>query len=228
MVQTADGREVLLASVADGAGSASRARWGAWLAVEAFHAAFADAARRQPDLAFLDAARARAWLAGVQAALGRLAAEQGCDLGDYACTFLGAVVGDGIACFLQIGDGAIVLGAADGHDWVFWPQHGEYANSTVFVTVADAADHLLFARRDGPVDELALFSDGLERLILDMTARVVHSPSLRPIFAWLAGTEPAEHGQPSAVIGAFLDSADVNRRTDDDKTLLLATRVGPP
>ncbi len=52
------------------------------------------------------------------------------------------------------------------------------------------------------MDELALFSDGLERLILDMRARIVHSPSLRPVLR-LAGRHRAlpRTVQPSAVLG---------------------------
>ena len=73
-----------------------------------------------------------------------------------------------------------------------------------------------------------MFSDGLERLVLDMKGRTVHSPSLRPIFGWLAGTAPSTTGEASAVLMAYLDSANVNRRTDDDKTLVMATRACPP
>lgn len=225
-----DGTEVLVASVSDGAGSAPQSEYGARLMVDAFQHDCAAAARDAPDLAFLDGTWARAWLRAMQRALADLAAESGCASADYACTFLGAVVGPDCAAFLQIGDGAIVVGDTDagfdGHAWVFWPQHGEFANSTFFVTMPGAPEILLFEKR-ATVDELALFSDGLERLILDMRARIVHSPSLRPVLGWLAGTEPCRDGAPSGVLAAYLNSAQVNRRTDDDKTLVMATRRLP-
>jgi hypothetical protein len=232
VVQADDGSEVLVASVADGAGSVSRSEYGARLVVDAFHLAFAEAGRTDSALGFLDVERARAWLAEVQGAIRALAAEECCHPRDYACTFLGAVIGPDCAVFMQIGDGAIVVDHTDGHAWVFWPQHGEFANSTFFVTMDDAAEILQFDRRDasdghGPVRELAMFSDGLERLILNMTARTVHSPSLRPILGWLESTPPSCTGLPSGVLAAYLDSANVNRRTDDDKTLVMATRAGP-
>ncbi len=218
-----DGGEVLIASVSDGAGSAAHSEHGARLAVDSFHRAFNSLARAQPDLGFFDEACAHAWLADLQTEIAGLA--DGTPSADYACTFLGAVVGPSAAVFLQVGDGAIVVGAGEGHDWVFWPQHGEFANSTFFVTMAEADQVMAFARRDDPVCELAMFSDGLERLVLDMRARTVHSPSLRPILDWLAGQAPSD-GAPSPVLAAYLGSANVNRRTDDDKTLVMAIRTG--
>jgi hypothetical protein len=91
----------------------------------------------------------------------------------------------------------------------------------------DAPAIIQIERREGAVHELAMFSDGLERLVLDMTARTVHAPALRPIFGWLAATEPTPGGAPSDVVAAYLNSANVNRRTDDDKTLVMATRASP-
>ena len=231
VVQAADGSEILVASVSDGAGSAPRSEQGARLAVESFQQVFADRARAQPGLGFLDEACARAWLESLQADIAALAEADGLSARDYACTFLGAVIGPTAAAFLQVGDGAIVV--ADGRDddehrWITWPQHGEFANSTFFVTMEEAGQMLAFTRREiddarAPVRELVMFSDGLERLILDMGRRTVHSPSVRPILNWLAGTEPP--GGPSGVLATYLDSANVNRRTDDDKTLVMATRA---
>ena len=235
VITAADGSEILIASVSDGAGSAAQSEHGARLAVDSFHRAFSETAREDPSLAFLDADSARAWLAELQREIAGLAEESGLSPRDYACTFLGAVVGPTASVFLQIGDGAIVVADAetgDGHDWIFWPQHGEFANSTFFVTMEEAGQVMEFARREAaesePLRELVLFSDGLERLILDMRARTVHSPSLRPILDWLAGTEPAADGAPSAILSTYLGSANVNRRTDDDKTLVMAMRGPQP
>ena len=225
-LRIAEGGEILLASVSDGAGSASQAEHGARLVVDSFHRSFAAAAQSDPSLDWLDADFARAWLAGLQAEIGLIGLQAGCAAGEYAATCLGAVVTPTAAAFLQVGDGAIVIddGGA-GHRWVFWPQHGEFANSTCFVTMADAADMLCFDKREAAVCELALFSDGLERLILDMRAQTVHSPSLRPVFDWLASTGPAAASGPSDVLAAYLNSPNVNRRTDDDKTLVMAVRA---
>jgi hypothetical protein len=230
VLQAPDGGEILLACVADGAGSAAQSEAGANLVVDAFLQRFASVARQDAALAFCDRAAALAWLADTQADIADRAAAAGLHPDDYACTFLGAIVGEQAAAFIQIGDGAIVYGPGRmaEHDHVFWPQHGEYANSTFFVTMANAAEIVQFRRCDAAINELAIFSDGLERLVLDMTARTVHSPALRPIFGWLAGTAPGAGDHASAVIAAYLNSPNVNRRTDDDKTLVMATRAPHP
>jgi len=236
VVLTADGRNVLVASVSDGAGSASQSEFGAKLVVSAFQTTFGAAAREEPDLRFLDRSFILVWLAKVQEAIRRRAEEDGFQPRDYACTFLGTVVGDDAAGYVQIGDGAIVVADIeddeDVYSWVFWPQHGEFANSTFFITMENAAEIIQFEKCETSdsvcrVREVAMFSDGLERLVLDMTARTVHSPSLRPILDWLATTDPVSAGQPSEVLAAYLNSPHVNRRTDDDKTLVMATRAMP-
>ncbi len=72
---------------------------------------------------------------------------------DYACTLLFALVGVEAAVFRQIGDGVIVVNDQSSHwSWVFWPERGEFANTTFFVTDAVAADHLRFDQRHGSID----------------------------------------------------------------------------
>ena len=157
-----------------------------------------------------------------------LAVEEGNQVRDYACTLLGAVVGQSGAAYLQIGDGAIVVTGEEVGDygWIFWPQHGEYANTTNFLTEERAAETLEF--EIGPaVNEVAVFTDGIERLVLDFSSNAVHSPFFRPIFKWLATTEPTDEQQPSEALITYLGSDHVNKRTDDDKTLVIATRANP-
>ncbi len=228
MAPAPGGTEILVASLADGAGSASQSAQGARLVVESFQRDFAAAAQDAAGLAAIDRDFVLRWLAETQNAIGTLAAASGYQVKDYACTLLGAVITDEAALYVQIGDGAIVTEDADGYGWVFWPQHGEFANSTFFVTMENAAEIIQVERRDGAVQELAMFSDGMERLVLDMSAQTVHAPALRPIFGWLEATDPVPNGGPSGVVTAYLNSANVNRRTDDDKTLIMATRAAPP
>jgi hypothetical protein len=181
-----------------------------------------------PHLTFIDQAFVGGWLDSVRDEIATLATEEGNLVRDYACTLLGAVVGQSTAAYLQIGDGAIVVATEESgeYTWVFWPQHGEYANATNFLTEEQAGQSLLF-ETGPPVDEIALFSDGIERLVLDFSSRTVHSPSFRPIFDWLARAEPNYDRQPSQALIAYLGSDHVNRRTDDDKTLVMGTRATP-
>jgi hypothetical protein len=228
VVATTEAGEILVASVADGAGSAAQSEHGARLAVQSFQRHFAAAALDDASLATLDRDFVLRWLADTQIELAALAQEAGHQIRDYACTFLGVVLSEQAALYMQIGDGAIVVAEADSYQTIFWPQHGEFANSTFFLTMDDAAAIIQIDRRDAPPAEIAMFSDGLERLVLDMTARRVHAPALTPVFNWLATTDPAPAGEASPIVAAYLSSANVNRRTDDDKTLIMATRRAPP
>ena len=236
VVQDRTGTDVLVAAVSDGAGTAPCSAKGAALATNAFlDGISAEICRDEGDLAFLDRDYAHKWLAEVRSEIGTLAATEYRNIRDYACTFLGAVVGDRSAVFMQIGDGAMVVGegASRKPRCVFWPQHGEFANSTFFVTQEAAQEVLMLERFDGvdeqaSVREIAMFSDGLERLVLNFATREVHAPSLSPILEWLAGQSPGDAVGPSEALVAYLGSQHVNRRTDDDKTLVLATRSLPP
>jgi hypothetical protein len=62
-------------------------------------------------------------------------------------------------------------------------------------------------------------------MVLDMAARTVHSPAFRPIFQWLAGTAPDGAQEAAQALASYLSSDQVNSRTDDDKTLVMATRI---
>lgn len=223
-----DGSEILLAAVADGAGSASRSQEGAELAVRSFHSEFGPVARADPSLASIDRSRLTAWFDQLRDEIASMADAGLHDPSDFACTFLAAVVGQSRAVFMQVGDGAIVVtdGESNEYSWMFWPQHGEFANMTNFVTQRNYESALEVEVVDGHLAEVAIFSDGIERLVLDLSSRTVHSPALRPIFKWLAGTDP-DGALPGAAPGlvAFLASEGINRRTDDDKTLVIATRA---
>ena len=228
VLEAPDGNEVLLVVASDGAGTASRSDVGAMLAVRLFLDVFGTAARADPCLVTIDRAFVDDWLAGFKEAVAELAACEGHSVRDYSCTLLGAVVGPTSAAYVQIGDGAIVVGTEEPgeYTWVVWPQHGEYANQTHFLTQEDAAAALVF-ETGPPVNEVAVFTDGIERLVLDLSSNTVHAPAFRPIFGWLAQTEPDRTGQPSEGLVAYLSSDHINRRTDDDKTLVMATRANP-
>lgn len=213
---------VLIAVCADGAGSASHAAVGAKIACLGVLRAGAEAIEaglqvttvtRQQVLSWYDRARRRISL---EACLRNL------DLGDFACTLLTAIVSREAAVFTQIGDGAIVFHDGGGYQTATWPQTGEYANMTYFLTSPDWEERLAFRSVLATVDELALITDGLQPLALQYAARAVHAPFFDPMFAALRHVlRPTELEGP---LRDFLGSRPVNDRTDDDKTLMLATR----
>lgn len=228
VVGAPDGTQVVVMAVSDGAGRARLSGIGSAMAVEHFLERFSRAAVTSPDLAAIDRRFVDQWFSDVRGSIRARAEVDGADIADYACTLLGVVAGSNVTGFVQIGDGAIVVSTEEPreYNWVFWPQHGEYANSTFFVT-QDGAEAALQFEAGAAVDEIAVFSDGIERLVLDMSLKTVHSPAFRPIFEWLAKTEPDRSGLPSDALLAYLGSEHVNKRTDDDKTLVMATRALP-
>ena len=219
---------VLLAIACDGAGTASRSAIGAELTCGLFFDELGSECRSRGARS-IDRALAERWAASVRSRLEDVAARNGDSIRDYACTALAAVVGEECAAFLQIGDGAIVVSAADRPDdygWVFWPQHGEYASSTNFIVEGDSHAKLEFEAMDRRIDQVAIFTDGIERLVLNLSAKAVHAPFFRPLFDWLT-----KEGEPGSVaqsdpLQRYLASSAICDRTDDDKTLILATRRG--
>lgn len=223
-----DAGPVLVLAVADGAGSATHARAGAELACRTL---LAECTVRLADSGALDwtPTAAETLLQSVRTALTQRAVDAGLPVREFACTLLGAVVAADQALFLQIGDGAIVVATGEGYRPVFWPQTGEYANETRFVTDPDAADHLERLILTEPVAEIALLSDGLQLLALHYHQRQAHAPFFRPLFQHLrAHPEPGCPEALAAALERFLVSPAVNQRTHDDKTLILATRLPPP
>jgi len=228
LIPRADGPH-LVAAVSDGAGSARLSHLGSRLAcaeVGSFARAFL---ARGLTLAHFERQHAEELVGRLAARLERTARRAEARPRDLACTLLFALLGPEGAVFAQLGDGAIVVAAADApeHDYrcVFWPQRGEYANETRFVTEPDAATALEFEYRPGPVRELALLTDGLQNLVLDPQARTASARFFGPMFAALAPAEPGREEGLSRALAQYLASPRVRTRTDDDTSLVLVRRV---
>ena len=219
---------VLVCVVCDGAGSAAHSDVGSSLAVRTFLDLVALHFEQDGTLEAIDRSMLIGWLERVAQELALHAEQFGRRVRDYACTFLCAIVGASGAAIGQVGDGAIVVsqGADDGWSWVFWPQHGEFANTTNFVTAPDVADLAEFTWAPGRVAEIAVFSDGIENLVLHHATRTVHAPFFERVMKPLRSVT-AEGLDPTLSNGLrrYLDTPQFNDRTDDDKTLLLASRT---
>lgn len=213
---------VMVACVSDGAGSALRGDVGATTACgELVRIVERDGWRLFDDEQCREQL-AGGWCRAIRSAIEGKAAELAAPIRQLACTLLGAVIMEESAIFFQIGDGAIVIPDEENYAAVFWPQSGEYANTTNFLTDEDYSLNLGVALHEKRVDELAMFSDGIERLALRFSDRSVHSPFLKPLFATVS--EAGNHSVLQGALLKFLDSDAINERTDDDKTLLLAVR----
>jgi hypothetical protein len=213
---------VLVLAGSDGAGSAEFSDAGSRLAVDTLIDRVVESLQGSERLNPISGEQALAWASQVHYALLAEAQARQIDARQLACTLLFAVLGRAGAAFGQIGDGAMVVWQNDGYQNVFWPQSGEYVNTTNFITGPKFASCFEFTWRDAPVDEVALFTDGLQMLGLNFRERLAHGPFFAPMFERLRQqTEPDELTAP---LRAFLESPGLAERTDDDKTLVLATR----
>ena len=210
--------EWLVVVVADGAGSSSHSEVGATLACDELVRQFAAI---DPSI-LLSRGGMTALLAEVRTALLVEAERVGVKPRELACTVLLALVGLESAVFAQVGDGAIVIRQGENYRTVFWPEIAEYANATDFLTDDSFADVVHFEVITDSISEVAAFTDGLQRVALDFSARTAHPAFFLPLFG---GMRTVTNSEPLAEpFRNFLDSDRVNERCDDDKTLVLAVR----
>ena len=220
---------LLVAAVADGAGSASCSEIGAQIAVavgvETLAGAFA-------GISFDEGTSGRGSLMREAMQAARTAVEAEANRRDVsarelATTLLLMAASSTEIIAVQVGDGAIVgLDAAGKIFAVTTPPEAEYANSTTFLTSPDALDTMQEAQISRSMRALALFTDGLQRLALKLPDGTPHTPFFTPIFQFAAqmGTQPVDNGEGMRQLEAFLRSPRITERADDDLTLLLAAR----
>jgi len=210
----------LALAVADGAGSAAHAEAGARAAAAAAVDALAAAASTVRDggwTALLDAALAAA-LNAVESA----AAARGVEPRELSTTLIACVLAADSVTVAQVGDGAVIAAEGEGMRAITVPASGEFANETVFLTSPGAVDAAQRAAWKGTARHLALFTDGLQGLALKHPARTPHEPFFTPLFAFAAEARDAHDAE--AQLAAFLSGPRVTARSDDDITLVLATR----
>ncbi len=218
----------LLVAVADGAGSACRSHEGAGLAVDRVIAGLAAELKvRSPrEAGDWRTAIVGAFL-GARDALARLARREDVPISAFATTLTCLVACTDRLAVGQIGDGAAVVKNTVGA-WhvVARPHQGEYANESFFLTMPDALNHIVVDTYHQPVQALAVTTDGLLRLAMELPGYRPHLPFFEPLIAFAAeaGDERAARDQ----LAAFLASDRVCARTDDDKTLVVAARTGNP
>lgn len=216
--------QTLVAVVSDGAGSASHGGDGSALICR-------ELTDRLSCTVPGDATAGQDWLreAVIDTRLAVLEEAAARDLAgrDLAATLIVAVLTPTWSAYAQVGDGAIVTPDGTGEwAWLFWPQRGEYANSTSFLTDPTALDSLQVDAMPGEQLEVALFTDGLQHLLLDYEQQQVHSPFFeRMLVPVRASAASGEDPELSAGLHDYLGSAPVTDRADDDLTLLLATQV---
>lgn len=141
-------------------------------------------------------------------------------IGDLATTLAVAIANPEGVWAAQVGDGSVVVDQPDGSlVAVAEGEREEYLNETTFLTSKNWRSACVIEEAPTGVDSVALLTDGLGLLALDLTdGGRPHVPFFKPLlgFARRDDAEPAE-------LERFLESDRVATRTDDDITLVLAT-----
>lgn len=222
------GEHNLLVALSDGAGTAERSEVGAQIAVQAALDSLTDALE-----ASLPAEQAGwqdtlcAAFTAARSALESLAEIEQQPLRTYAATLILVVATADRLVVAQLGDGAVVAGESpDNLFLVSRAQRGEYANETYFLTQGDALEQVQVSMYKKVVNSLAVMSDGLTRLAMQLPAQEPYLPFFQPLFAFAARANKEE--QAAAHLEEFLTSERVCDRTDDDKSLVLAVRLAEP
>jgi hypothetical protein len=214
---------VVVAVVADGAGSAGCGDFGSTLAAEEAWRSLAERAAGPLP------ATESGWhglLRDTLAAARRVIVEgaQGAwEPRDMATTLLAVVATPGLIAAGQVGDGAVVARfGAESLLAVTRPVGQDYVNETTFLTAPDAVEKAPLVVMEGELTGLAALTDGLQRLALKMPWGTPHKPFFEPLFRLLAAQPPG--AQSKAHLEGFLRSPAITQRADDDLTLVLAVR----
>ncbi len=160
---------------------------------------------------------------GAVKAIEEKASEDGADVRQYATTLLIAVaVGDVVAAG-QTGDGAIVARIGDRkYRTLIVPQRGQYRNETTFITEPRSAPQIM-AQSKTAVDRIALFTDGLEGLVIAQADSSPHAPFFDGLFRWIE----MQNGDRTSIedgLTRLLNAPKTRSKTHDDLSIAVACR----
>lgn len=213
---------VLIAAVADGLGSAAQSDIGSAVATQA--AVEALCAAPLPD----DLGDVKQWellmteaLQSAMAAVKREAEHRGTVVRELATTLILVVATLNGMVAVQVGDGAVVIEDRENHLIALTaPPSGEYVNETDCLTSSNLI-HVAQGRY-WPVAprSIAIFTDGLQRLALQLPQAYAHPAFFSPLFKFVSETK--DQLTATEELKAFLESPRMRERADDDLTLLLA------
>lgn len=218
---------ILVALVADGAGSATHSHLGSNKGCEALYMAVLNWINGRDDNAYsITEELIREWILQAHTEVIAVAEGYKIDSRQFASTLVGCVIQDNLAHFFQIGDGALVIQNEEGiYEPIFWPDNGEYANTTYFLTDENFLQNTQTSSRSMCVKKVALFSDGLQNLLLVMSSRSAHQPFFNKIFDRLRQEQESVEKFQEEMEQLF-SSPMVQSRTDDDISLIVALRQG--
>ena len=220
LVKTFDDGQSIIASVSDGMGSAKHAEIGSQVAVNSIVDYMLEAYWENADIDICKTLKEGFYM--VQKNLELEANEQNFDVKDLNCTLLVFIsINEDKQYIGQVGD-CIAIGKKNDKPYqlIAHPQKGEYANQTFSVVNIESIDKGEFFKLDEALTHIALMSDGLEKITIDLATLNVSKGFFDPFFkAFLQPHFKPENASNSLI--SFLSSERINKKTDDDKTLVL-------
>ena len=145
---------------------------------------------------------------------------------DFAATLV-AFVCDGMAISTcQIGDGCIVAKESYEGMWqaMTWPENGEYASTTFFITDTPEPRIQTF-KNDIGISSVVAFTDGIENLALKHDKKEPFSEFFDAIVAPVQRcAQSGRNRKLSDSLEKYLSSELVTSRTDDDTTIVISAK----
>jgi hypothetical protein len=226
------GKDILIGAVADGAGSAKHSDLGAKVAVETAIQFIVDLVDEQKaeNQAFAESGSEKTLsavferffpllLTKVQKKFDAVTKGFDVEFPELATTLLVFIATSKWLAAMQIGDGFILIKPmGEAYQLLFHPDKGEYINETTFITSTNASEEMQIAVLAKPVEFICAATDGVEKVAINYVNWQPFPPFFQPLEQYLQATEhPLEQD-----LKEFLERKELNNRTTDDKTLLLA------
>jgi serine/threonine protein phosphatase PrpC len=234
--------QTLVLVAADGAGSAKHGLLGAKYAVEAVTLLTPELLREKSDITSEEleslliklARKTRSTLEEKVRQENELEPVSDEMLQSYATTLLVVICTPNHLAALQIGDGFIIVTTPQPNMFkLVEANKGQYANQTCFLTSFASFDELVTSghvkvsvRSSTDVCSLALITDGLETVAMNMKATTPHPPFFLEMMKGLWTLEPSLYVQKLERF--LLEDETLNDKTDDDKTIVLALNTLQP
>jgi len=213
------GPSTVFAVVSDGAGSAEFGEYGAWIACRFLTVRFREWVRAHSD--FPSDEKLTDWIDDLRDRIFVIANSRNSTPRQFAATLAAILVTPEQILTLHIGDSSIVGRSGACWEPICWPENGEYASTTYFIT--DSPEPRLNIKRElSKYDAFAIFSDGVGEIALSQQNKAAHPRFFEPMMRPVDNTE----GEGRLVLlskqlATYLESQLVCDRTDDDKTLIL-------
>jgi hypothetical protein len=221
-----DGESYLIVVVSDGAGTSTHGGRGANIVCKCMAKSLSDFIGSGGLVSDIDEDLARSWLEISRAKIQSAASLVGLTTRDFAATLVSVIISRDAAAIIQVGDGACAHRCYDADDWnvALWPARGEYAASTFFVTELPKPS-VRVALICTNVDKIAVFTDGIEKLVLNEKSKKPFKRFFETVMLPVINSNVCGRDRYlSHRLRDYLNSDYICDRTDDDKTLVLATR----